>query len=143
VEIFAFLLIGGIWAAFLLPAFFESRRHTPTSTTRSFARSQDLLASISGVNSSAIKARLNSARRRQRVFALLATGAFASLVIAVLQNSFLWLAVTFLFDIGFAGYVTLVLHLNSNPLQNAPVLPLVVPESPEDSQYHTVRVIAG
>ena len=38
-QIFAFILIAGIWAAFLLPSFFESRRKAPMTRTRNFARS--------------------------------------------------------------------------------------------------------
>ena len=48
-EILAFILIAFIWAAFLLPSFFESRRRAPINATRDFARSTALLASVATV----------------------------------------------------------------------------------------------
>lgn len=142
-EIFAFLLIGGIWAAFLLPSFFESRRRAPISTTRNFAKSQDLLASVSGVNAAEVKARRHSALRRRRVLAVLSAGALGSLAIAVLQSSFTWLLVAIAFDLALAGYITLMLQMRATRARTAPVVPLVAVEPPEDAQHHTVRVVAG
>ena len=142
-EIVAFLLIGGIWAAFLLPSFFESRRRAPLNTTRNFARSKDLLASVSGVNAPELKARRRAAVRRRRVLAILAVGAFGSLAAAVLQDSFVWLAATIAFDLALAGYVTLMLQMRPGRIAASPVVPLMAVEPTDDTQHHTVRVVAG
>lgn len=142
-EIFAFLLIGGIWAAFLLPSFFESRRRAPLSTTRNFARSKDLLASVSATNGSALKARRLAAMRRRRVLTVLGMGALGSLIVAVLQSSVVWLLVAIGFDLALAAYVTLMLQVKATRERSAPVVPLVAVEAVDDAQHHTVRVVAG
>ena len=142
-EIVAFLLIGGIWAVFLLPSFFESRRRAPLNTTRNFARSKDLLASVSGVNAPELKARRRAAVRRRRVLAILAVGAFGSLAAAVLQDSFVWLAATIAFDLALAGYVTLMLQMRPGRIAASPVVPLMAVDPTDDTQHHTVRVVAG
>jgi hypothetical protein len=142
-EIFAFLLIGGIWAAFLLPSFFESRRRAPLTTTRNFARSKDLLASVSATNGSALKARRRAAMRRRRVLTVLALGAAVSLAAAVLQSSFTWLLIAIGFDLALASYVTLMLQVKAMRERTAPVVSLVPVDTVEDAQHHTVRVVAG
>ena len=142
-EILILLLLGGVWAAFLLPSFLASRRRAPINTTRSFARSQDLLASVSGVNAAEVKARRRAASRRRRVVAVLSGGALASLALSVVQSSFLWLVVTIGFDLALAGYVTLMLQMRSTKSRTATVVSLVPVEAPEDAQHHTVRVVAG
>jgi hypothetical protein len=142
-EIFAFLLIGGIWAAFLLPSFFDSRRRAPLNTTKSFARSKDLLASVSVTNGQAIKAQRMAGVRRRRVLAVLTVGAMGSLALAVLQGSFVWLMVTVGFDLALAGYIALLMQMKASRAQAAPVLSLLPVEAMDDAQHHTVRVVAG
>ena len=46
-AIVLFILIAGLWAAFLLPAFFDHRSDAPKSTTRDFARTRMKLAEVS------------------------------------------------------------------------------------------------
>ena len=142
-EIFAFLLIGGIWAAFLLPSFFESRRRAPLSTTRNFARSKDLLASVSATNGQALKARRQAAVRRRNVLVVLTAGALGSLAVSVLQSSFTWLLVAIAFDLALAGYITLLLQVKAVRERSAPVVSLVPVGAVDDAQHHTVRVVAG
>ncbi len=142
-EIVVFLLIGGIWAVFLLPTFFAGRRRAPLNTTRNFARSKDLLASVTGVNAGGAKARRRAAARRKRVLVVLGTGAVLSLALAVYQSSLTLLAVTIGFDLLFAGYVTLMLRVRGNGGRTGSVVPLITVEREEDTQHHTVRVVAG
>jgi hypothetical protein len=144
VEIYAFLIIGGMWAAFLLPGIFESRRRAPLNTTRNFSRSKDLLASVSGVNAGEVKARRRLAARRRRVLTVLAAAAFVSLAGAVAQSSLLWLTVTIGFDVVLAAYVTLMLQVKAGVGRSATVVPLIAVEPEgEDKQHHTVRVVAN
>ena len=141
-TLFAFILIGGIWAAFLLPSVLDGRRKAPISSTRSFARSQDLLASVAGNNAHAIMQRRRSSERRRRILTSLGAGAAIALVVAIMQGSTTWLAVTILFDVAFAGYVTLLLHAQQATPARAPVVPLRLIEEPEEL-VSTVRVVAG
>ena len=62
-EIIAFVLIACIWAAFLLPSFFESRRAAPLSTTRSFAKSTALLGTVASSTGTELMARRRARER--------------------------------------------------------------------------------
>ncbi len=139
-ELFAFILIGGIWAAFLLPSVMDGRRQAPMSSMRGFARSKDLLASVAGSDARAVRQRRRTSLRRRRVLASLGAGALLSLTLAIVQGSPVWLAITLGFDIAFAGYVTLLLYTQQTAPVRAPVVPLHVVEEPEPA---TVRVVAG
>ena len=149
-----FILIAGAWAAFLLPSFFDHRRENPKATTRAFARSKEKLASVttSQVGSPAY-AQQHAQRRRQRIFLVLLFAALATLVIAVLQSSTLWLAITIIVDMAVGGYVAMILTAKQpKAVRRAPVVPIQtsVPAAPTtaadlnvDSASPTVRVIAG
>ena len=144
-QILAFILIGGIWAAFLLPSFFESRRKAPISTTRNYAKSTALLASVSSsAGQEAMARRRTMTRRRRMLFALIA-GAAISLAVAVVQGSSLWLAVTLGFDAAIAGYIGLLMHLKQQRATTPAVVPLTqpAPQLAEEPQRHTVRIVNG
>lgn len=143
-HLFAFILIGGIWAAFLLPSVLDGRRTAPMSSTRSFARSQNLLASVATVDAREVMHRRRSSLRRRRTLTGLGGGAVLSLVLAIVANSAVLLAVAIAFDLVFAGYVTLLLmaHQRHAPAQ-AQVVPLRVVEEPPEVAPATVRVVAG
>jgi ABC-type amino acid transport substrate-binding protein len=145
-PVFAFILIGGIWAAFLLPSFIDGRRKTPTKTTRSFARSTALLASVSSSSSHELAMKRKAQIRRQRILIALFAGALGALAIAVWQGSVVWLGVAVGFDIAIAVYVTMLLQMKAQPpraavvpIGTAPPAELVKP----DEQRHTVRVVAS
>lgn len=140
--IFAFILIAGIWAAFLLPSILDGRRSAPMSSTRNFAKSQNLLASVAGTDTRTVMQRRRTSERRRRILLAIGAGAAISLVVAITQGSTTWLAVTIIFDVVFAGYVTLLLHAQQATPTRAPVVPLRVVDEREDLNT-TVRVVAG
>ncbi len=72
----------------------------------------------------------------------LGAAALTSLIIAIVQGSTTWLAVTILFDVAFAGYVTLLLHSQQATPAAAQVVPLRLVEEPVVADA-TVRVVAG
>jgi hypothetical protein len=109
-DILAFLIIGGVWAAFLLPAFFENNKSASIRSTRSFARHNDLLASVTRQSTAEIRAARLARRRRRRSVAVLGSGALGSLSAAVMTGSAVWLALTIVFDILLAGFVTALLQ---------------------------------
>lgn len=141
-EIIAFVVIACIWAAFLLPSFFESRRTAPLSTTRSFARSTALLATVASSTGTELMARRRARDRRRRILMSLASAALISLTIAIVRSSIVWLGLTLAFDVAIAGYVTLLLQARQRT-----VVPLIsIPSHAaveEEPQRHTVRVVAG
>jgi hypothetical protein len=143
-EILAFILIACIWAAFLLPSFFESRRRAPLNATRDFARSTALLASVATVPGTEVMARRKARERRRRFLYSLAAGAVISLTVAILQASVVWLAVTLVFDVAIASYVALLVHVRQRAAAGHRVVRLTaVPSAPAEPEAHTVRVVAG
>ena len=146
-EILAFLIIGGVWAVFLLPSFFEHQRSASLSSTRNFARNNDLLASVALQSAETLRAASGARRRRRRAVALLGTGALGSLAAAVLTGSVLWLGVTLVFDVFLAGFVTALLHARAahfTPV--AAVVPIdggIHAEPAAADVMRTVRIVAG
>ena len=151
--IIVFILLAGLWAAFLLPSFFDHRRKTPRATTRDFARSNEKLASVAAAQPGDDQyIRRHVQARRQRVFITLIFGAVVTLAIAVWQNSVIWLGVTVAFDVIIATYVTVLVHVKQQgSVATASVVTLpsaravtAAPALP-DSEHaaSTVRVIAG
>ncbi|MGD2052148.1 MAG: hypothetical protein PVI35_06705 [Acidimicrobiia bacterium] len=145
-EILAFVLIGGIWAAFLLPSFVENRQRAPINSTRSFARNTALLASVAGNNVRDVMLRRQVQERRRKVLYALSTGAVVTLGMAIWRDSVTWLGATVVFDLALGGYVALLLGASQRRSRTGRVLSLgahrdrheTIPE-PEP----TVRVVAG
>lgn len=150
-PVLVFLLIGAVWAAFLLPSFFESRRRAPISATRSFQRSTELLGSVAGVDAQQIIARRRQASRRRRLLLFLSAGAVTTLAVAILTGSMVWLGATLVFDLLIGAYVTLLLMLRQRAYALAMAPRIGVVEAPgiataprrEAIQPTTVRVVAG
>ena len=152
-EIIVFILLAGVWAAFLLPSFFDHRRQTPRASTRDFARSTAMLASVSARDVDGAPARARTNARRRNALIVLGLGAATTLAAAVITGSIVWLATTIVFDVLIAVYVGLLLHIKEQravaratvvPIQAAeasPGLRIVLPE--EEDTPATVRVIAG
>ena len=149
-----FILIAGAWAAFLLPSFFDHRRENPKASTRAFARSKAKLANVTVAQvGSPAYAQQHAQRRRQRVFIVLLLTALATLVIAVLQSSMVWLGVTIMVDMVVGGYLGMIRTAKQpKVVSRAPVVPIQAPiqEAPTtatdlnlESAPPTVRVIAG
>lgn len=149
-----FILIAGAWAAFLLPSFFDHRRENPRATTRAFARSKEKLAHVTTAQvGSPAYAQHHAEKRRQRIFVVLVFTALATLVIAVLQSSTVWLGITIALDLVVGAYVAMILTAKQpRTAHRAPVVPIQtsVPTAPTtaadldfDSAPPTVRVIAG
>ncbi|MBT8212340.1 MAG: hypothetical protein KJN71_04250 [Acidimicrobiia bacterium] len=142
-EILVFLLLAAVWAAWFLPNYFESRRSSPGATTRSFARSTEMLASAAMASTRReVEARRQTLTRRRRILLLLGTVAVATLAAAIVTSSWLWLIATLVADAVFAGYVALLLQIKQQRSMAAPVVPISAPlevPAPDPS----VKVVAG
>lgn len=146
-EILAFLIIVGVWMVFLLPSFFENQRSASLSSTRSFARSNDLLASVALHSAEEVRAANWAKRRRRRTVAFLGTGALGSLAAAVLTGSVIWLGVTIAFDILLAAFVTALLQAKAARFASvAPVVQLETGTREELTEVEVlpnIRIVAG
>jgi hypothetical protein len=156
-----FILIAGLWAAFLLPSFFDHRNQTPKSTTRDFARTKQLLAAVSASDPDGeAYVRKHAQVRRTRVLIGLGIAAAVTLGVATWTGSVPWLWATIAIDLAIAIYVTVLLTLKQQRLvPRAQVVPIthlapagqqaeqepVVADQPAESfsESQTVRVIAG
>ena len=149
-PLLVFLLIGAVWAAFLLPSFFESRRRAPMTATRSFQRSNELLANVATSNGQLLMARRRQADRRRALLLTLSGGAVVTLAVALLTGSAFWLGATIVFDLAIGAYVMLLLMLRQRnyavamtPRIGAAETPSSVDLRREAAQPTTVRVVAG
>ena len=148
-EITAFLVIAGVWAAFLLPSFFEGQKSASMRSTRSFARGNDLLASVATQSAQELRAAGAAKRRRRRTVAFLGSGALGSLGAAVITGSTLWLGVTIVFDILLAGFVTALLQAKAAKFQSvAPVVSIDLTRNEEITEVEvipnrTIRIVGA
>ncbi|MDJ0953093.1 MAG: hypothetical protein QNJ81_05390 [Acidimicrobiia bacterium] len=146
-EILAFLIIGGVWAVFLLPSFFEGQKSASMRSTRSFARSNDLLASVALRSADEVRAASGARRRRRRAVAILGSGALGSLGAAVITGSTVWLGVTIFFDVLLAGFVTALLQAKAARFQQvAPVVSIDSAQGGEATEVEaipTIRIVGA
>lgn len=142
--IFVFILLAGVWAAFLIPSFVDSRRRTPLASTRDYARSTALLASVASVPTHReLLQRQRAMERRRRVLVALGAGAVASLAMSIWQGSVIWLGLAIVFDLALAGYVALLLYLKQQ-VPTEPAEPDIEAEPAfQPVASSSVRVVAG
>ncbi len=155
-AIVLFILIAGLWAAFLLPSFFDHRSRAPKATTRDFARTRQLLANASSSQPDTdAYIRRHTQVRRQQVLIGLAAAYVSTLVFATWTGSLPWLWVNIAINISIAVYVTLLLTVKQRRAMQRTVV-VSIDQPPQraleavPSQYSyatdeamTVRVIAG
>ena len=111
-AIFIFLLIAGVWGAFLLPPVFRSRRYTPISTTQEFTRLTSRLASVHGpAAQSALMYRRQVLARRRRILIALGITVAITLVAAVARGSIPLLIVHVVVDAALIAYVAMLLQI--------------------------------
>ncbi len=149
------ILIAGLWAAFLLPSFFDHRSRAPKTTTRDFARTKRLLEQVSTADPDGeAYVRHHNQIRRQRILLSLGATAIMTLAVATWMGSVAWLWLTIGIDIAIAVYVTGLLFMKSQTLSpSATVVPIESAQSspaqaaadsrPAYEETPTVRVIAG
>ena len=149
------ILIAGLWAAFLLPSFFDHRSRAPKTTTRDFARTRRLLEQVATADPDGEDyVRHHAQLKRQRILVALVITAFLSLGVATWMGSIAWLWLTIALDVAVAVYVTGLLYLKQQRLvPRATVVPIgavqrpaavaAVPDIPVYEETPTVRVIAG
>ncbi len=155
-PIVLFILIAGLWAAFLLPSFFDHRSRAPRAATRDFARTRQMLANVSRSQPDTdTYIRRHAQVRRQQVLIGLAVASVATLVFATWTGSLPWLWVNIAVNVSIAAYVTLLLTIKQRrAMQQSIVVPIAqapqrtleaVPSQPSyaTDEAKTVRVIAG
>ncbi len=157
-TIVVFILIAGLWAAFVIPSFFDHRSNAPRSTTRDFARTRRKLAQVSMAQpDSEAYVRRHALRRRRRILIGLGIAAITTLAVATTTGSVPWLWLNIAIDVSIALYVTVLLTIKqqqampkaqvvdiATPVRARPAAQqAVVPADPPYEESPTVRVING
>ncbi len=155
-PIVVFILIAGLWAAFLLPSFFDHKRRGPKATTRDFARTRQMLAAVARSQpDSDAYIRKHALVRRQQILIGMGVASAATLLFATWTGSLPWLYLNIAINVLIAGYVALLLTVKQRraiqrtivtPITHAPQRTLAAvpqPSSYATDEAATVRVIAG
>lgn len=131
------VVLGGLWAALLLPSFLDSRHDAPLTSTKSFDRR---LAKLAALRSDAIdpvqRKRQQLIARRRRVMVALLGAALVTLVAAIATGSIALLLLSLAFDGMFVAYLAAL-----NAVQHRPA---PVPVRPEASPvaYGELRLVS-
>lgn len=131
------VVLGGLWAALLLPSFLDSRHDAPLTSTKSFDRRLAKLASMR--SDSADPTQLKRQRlvaRRRRVMVGLIGAAAVTLVAAIFVGSIPLLLLSLAFDGMFVAYLA-ALHSAEHRPQVAPL-----PDTPEPVSYGELRLVS-
>ena len=156
-AIVLFILIAGLWAAFLLPAFFDQRSNAPKSTTRDFARTRKKLAQASTAPPDGdAYVRRHAQKKQLQVLIGLAITFVVTLGYATWSGAVMWLYINIAVAVAIAGYVAMLLSLKAQRLTPraqvvqistsphvATAAQVAQPLVPEYEEIRTVRVIAG
>jgi Flp pilus assembly protein TadB len=156
-AIVLFILIAGLWAAFLLPAFFDHRSNAPKSTTRDFARTRKKLAEVSTAQPDGdAYVRRHAQHKQQQILIGLAATFVVTLGYATWSGAVMWLYINIAVAVAVAAYITGLLTLKAQrsmpraqvvQISTAPHAALAAqvaqPPVPEYAESRTVRVIAG
>lgn len=140
------LVIGGVWAIYLVPPILNSRKETPLASTAEYSRIAARLNSVQNEGQSVAAALSRNAvlARRRRTLATLAIGAITSLVLALTTRSIGWLFVHIAIDAGLAWYMAVLLQIKQARGQELPV-PINSPAMAGTTQLEPqpVRVVAS
>ena len=156
-AIVLFILIAGLWAAFLLPAFFDHRSNAPKSTTRDFERTRKKLAQASNAQPDGdAYVRRHAQRKQQQILIGLVATFVVTLGYATWSGAVVWLYINIAVAVAIAGYITLLLNLKAQrampraevvQISTAPhaatAAQVARPPVPEYEESRSVRVIAG
>ena len=156
-AIVLFILIAGLWAAFLLPAFFDHRNNAPKSTTRDFERTRKKLAQVSTAQADGdAYVRRHAQHKQLQVLIGLVVTFVVTLGYATWSGAVVWLYINIAVAVAIAAYVTMLLALKAQrAMPRAQVVQIstapnaatahqvATPAVPEYAESRTVRVIAG
>lgn len=139
-EIIAFILLVGLWAAFVLPPVMNSRKEdavedTPQRTARTAAPAARPMRQTAAVRSQRDQV---LARRRMALMGL-AGLAVVTLIVAIVTGSWAILVLNLIADVALAGYIAVLLQIKQQ--QQAPGSSYVAAVDEYDDRK--VRVVGG
>ncbi|MDH3606270.1 MAG: hypothetical protein OER12_04675 [Acidimicrobiia bacterium] len=131
------VVLGGLWAALLLPSFLDSRHDAPLTSTKSFDRRLAKLAALrpGSIDPETLRRQQVLARRRRVMVGLLGA-AGVTLVAAILTGSIPLLLLSLAFDGMFVAYLAAL-----NSVQHRPQATRL-PNTPEPVTYGELRLVS-
>ncbi len=131
------IVLGGLWAALLLPSFLDSRHDAPLTSTRSFDRRIAKLASLRSGSIDPVELKRQSVlARRRRVMVGLIGAALVTLFAAITSGSIPLLLLSLAFDGMFVVYLAAINSVQSRPG------PTRLPNTPEPAVgYGELRLV--
>ena len=131
------IVLGGLWAALLLPSFLDSRHDAPLTSTKSFDRKLAKLASMrsESIDPSELKRQRLNSRRRRVMFALIGA-ALVTLLAAIVTGSIPLLLLSLALDGMFVAYLAALNALVERPRTSR------LPHTEEPSSYGELRLVS-
>lgn len=142
IVVVGLLVIGGVWAVYLMPVVFGDKREAPMSSTEAFDRWSHSMANVQKMSPAqlATSKRELIRRRRRRTLALLGLMTVASLFMAWRMSSVAWLLGALLFVSMIFLYVALLSQMRQR--RNERLKVIHVAERPTEWEEPQIRVIA-
>ena len=139
------LVIGGVWAIYLVPPILNSRRETPLASTAEYSRIAARLNTVQneGQPVGVAMSRKAVLARRRRTLATLAMAAGMSLILALTTRSLGWLFTHIAVDAGIAWYVAVLLQIKQSRTQQVIVPVGTVSSAAVHGEPQPVRVVAS
>ncbi|HDH25390.1 MAG TPA: hypothetical protein ENH00_04235 [Actinobacteria bacterium] len=114
-AVIVIFVLAGVWAAFLLPSVFTSRRDQPTEAARDFMRlSARLSAAGSGTTIEPMLTRRRVLVRRRRALIVLISIAVATLAVAIWRGSAALLIAHIAMDGVIAWYLAMLVQIRQH-----------------------------
>ena len=142
-----FVVLAGVWGAFLFPEVFASRKEAPLNTTEEFGRWTSKLASVQGRtarrrNRALLEANRNRVLARRRIMlVLLLLAAVGTLVAALMTGSRTLLYVHIAIDAAVACYVAMLVQIKQR--RRMELAQFGEPEAAADETSARIRVVAS
>ena len=131
-------MLGGLWAALLLPSFLDSRHDAPLSSTKTFDRRLAKLASLRSESIDPIELkRQRLFARRRRVMIGLIGAALVTLIAAIFSGSIPLLLLSLAFDGMFVAYLAAINSIQHRQAARIPNTP-----APDEVRYGELRLVS-
>ncbi len=139
----AALVIATIWGVYLFPQLFGRNSSAPLNSTEEFDRWTHVMADVQRrtYSSNRVTARDSIRARRRRALTVLVGLAVATLSLAILLHSTVWLVVHLAVDALIAVYVGVLLQMKQRKAGRMAHEHLV--ERPHDADQIPVRIVAN
>jgi hypothetical protein len=142
-----FVVLAGVWGAFLFPEVFASRKEAPLNTTEEFGRWTSKLASVQGRtarrrNRAVLEVHRNRVLARRRIMlVVLLLAAVGTLVAALMTGSTTLLYIHIAVDAAVACYVAMLVQIKQR--RRMELAQLGETEVAQDESSTRIRVVAS